>query len=83
MDADDLARVHATEFAGDLGAPVTALHAVPLVTQPAHQLGERCGDPAEVPAGLAGWPREPEPGDTRQYQVERVGRIASVGPGIC
>ena len=78
MDADDPVGAGPAELTGDDRAPVAALGAVPLVAEASHQLGERGGDPAELPAGLSRRPGEPEAGDARQHQVERVGGVAAV-----
>jgi hypothetical protein len=78
MDADDPVGPGTAELPGYGRSPVAALYPVPCVAQTRHQLGERHGHPLELPARLRRRPGQAEPGDAREYQVERVGGVAAV-----
>ena len=70
------------EDRGDDRPCVVAVDAVALIPEATHQLGERLGDPCGVPAQLVGRAGEAEAGDVWDHDVEGVGRVAAVGPGI-
>ena len=74
----DVLRVDPAEVRCDERSEVAALRAVALVPQPAHQLGERPGDPVAVPTRLTGRPGEPEARQRRDNQVKGVCRVAPV-----
>ena len=61
------------EVGRDEGAVVTALGAVAVVPEPAHQLGERTRDPLAGPSGLGHRAGEPDPRQRGDDQVERGG----------
>jgi hypothetical protein len=82
VDPGDALGVHPGEGEGDQGADVPALGGVAVVAEAAHQLRPGAGDPGEVPAGLPGGAGEPVSGDGRDDQVERVGGVAAVRPGV-
>ena len=60
VDADDPVRRSAADRRRDDRAGVAALHAEALVAEARHQLEQRAGDAAVVPAGLAGRAGEAE-----------------------
>ena len=68
----------AADERGDEGAHVPALHAVAVVAEPVHQLGQRGGGAAVRPAGLGQRTGESVAGQRRDHQVEGVGRVAAV-----
>jgi hypothetical protein len=75
VDADEAGGVAPGELDGDAGAPVAALRAVARVAEPVHELVPCVGDAGQVPAGLGWLAAEPEAGQRRAHDVERVGRV--------
>ena len=82
VGADHRGRRVDPEVAGDAPADVIAMGAVALVAQPAHQLDHRAGGARALPAWLGDGRREPESGQRRDHDVERVPRIGAVGARI-
>ena len=78
VHADDPAGSHPADERGDEGAHVPALHAVAVVAEPVHQLGQRGGGAAVRPAGLGQRTGESVAGQRRDDQVEGVGGVAAV-----
>jgi hypothetical protein len=71
-------RRHLAEHQRHHRAEVAALGHVPLVAEPAHQLGPGRGDPDQVPAGLPQRAGETVAGHRRDDQVDRVGGVPAV-----
>ena len=78
VQAEHVLRVEPADLQGDHRAGVAALGEVAVVAEAAHQLDPGAGDPAVLPAGLAGRAGEAEAGDGRDHQVEGVRRVAAV-----
>jgi hypothetical protein len=79
---DDVAGVDHRQHAGDAGPHVGAVHGIPLVSEPPHQLrpGLRDGEEVESP-GTEGR-REAVSGQGRDDEVEGVRGVAAMRPGV-
>jgi hypothetical protein len=82
VHADDVLGVGPADQRADERTLVAALHAVALVAEPAHQLGEGRGDAAVVPSRLTRGPGEAVTGDRRDHQMEGRGGVVAVGPRV-
>ncbi len=78
VHADDPAGSYPADERADEGAHVPTLHAVALVAEPVHQLGERGGGAAVRPAGLGQRTGESVARQRRDDQMEGVGGVAAV-----
>ena len=78
MCADHVRRIHHRQHPGNPGPRVRAVSGVPLVPEPAHQLGPHLRRPEEVEPTRPERRGEPVPRQRRYDDVERVGRVTAV-----
>ena len=82
VGAEESIGVGHCELAGDQGAAVTAVDAVRVVSEPAHELVVRAGDSGHRPAVVGDGRGEPEAGHRRDHDVERVLGTPPVGDRV-
>ena len=80
--ADDTIGVVDAQVSRDARSDVAAMGPVALVAQAVHQLHPGLGRPGGFPPRAREWAGEPEPRQRRGNHMERVGRVAAVGPRI-